>query len=694
MVKRYNKFIKLLNSLKGADDMKSKKRKNLRLRLLVPILITVIISMTLLFFLSYKSMKDNTNQMIRNTMYDLIESCESSSQLYVQHVKQVSLDFSKMESVKLALEDPTNSEYQKKAQEDTARFAEGIEGIEGLYIATFESVGLTHNTNPNVIGKPYRKDEALKQLQDSLIASDGFYNGGIAISRSDGKTLVLNTFYLVKDDSGKPMGYIGCAFYATDYIETIKTVATNTFSDCEVALIDLTKKTYMYNADPELVGQPSTIEVNKEDGLIGSYDFVIEGGERRICVYKFLEDSDWFITLEGHYSEIYQGVNQFKFAFISFTILVTLVILILSWVTIGTVVHDVRKVTRNLDRLSHLELSGTRDIIENNSKDEIGKLENASYHIHKTMNEISDLLKDCCTDLEKNSTELSDSIHDLSDNATGNSATSEELFASIITTNESIASVNESISKMTQLTIQIEDMCGQSKGVTDNMISKTNIINNSIEEKITKGNTKMVETKDKINEAISSLKAIERISELVDTILQISAQTNLLSLNASIEAARAGEAGKGFAVVADEIKKLAEQTQKTVVSIRDIVEQSNDSIEMTNQCFEDIIVYLTGVNDTFKEVGEQSTTYTGDINELEASMKKIYNEVTILKSSMNNIRFNIENMVLATSNNEAGVKEIVGSAENLLSVLDNLSDLVEKNEKNIVSINDVLSQFS
>ncbi len=676
--------------------MKSRKRYNLRIRLIVPIMITVIASMALLFILSYKSMKDHTYEMISNTMYDLIESCESSSQLYMEHVEQVSLDFSKLQSVQLLLENPTNLEYQKQAQEDTVRFVSGIEGIEGLYIATFDSTVLTHNSNPNVIGVTLRKDEALKSLQDSLTASNGFYNGGIALSKADGKTLVANTFYLIKDDSGNPLGYIGCAFYATDYIERIKTVATNTFSQSEVTLIDLNTNpnTYMYNADPELVGQPVTIEANKEDGLIGSYDYKNADGEHRICVYKFLEDSNWYISLEGYYSEVYESVNQFTLSFIGFTVLATLIILVLCWIIIGAVVRDVRKVTRNLDKLSNLEVSSTKDIKENTSKDEIGKLENASYCIHKAMNEISDLMKDCCIDMEKNSAELSGNIHQLSDNATGNSATSEELFASIITTNESIAIVNESIANMKELTTQIEDMCGQSKTITDSMISKTNKINTSIEEKISNGSTKMTETKDKIEEAIGSLKAIERISEMVDTILQISSQTNLLSLNASIEAARAGEAGKGFAVVADEIKKLAEQTQKTVVSIKDIVEQSNDSIEMTNQCFEDIIVYLTGVNDTFKEVGNQSSTYTGDIHELEASMKEIYDEVATLNSSMNDIKYSIENMVLATSNNEAGVKEIVDSAENLLSVLENLSRLIEKNEKNIASINDVMSQFS
>ena len=74
------------------------------------------------------------------------------------------------------------------------------------------------------------------------------------------------------------------------------------------------------------------------------------------------------------------------------------------------------------------------------------------------------------------------------------------------------------------------------------------------------------------NETIHVQSDIEHVSDIATEIKLISQQSNILGINASIESARAGESGRGFGVVAEEIRKLADHTKKSAITIeRDVL---------------------------------------------------------------------------------------------------------------------------
>lgn len=197
-----------------------------------------------------------------------------------------------------------------------------------------------------------------------------------------------------------------------------------------------------------------------------------------------------------------------------------------------------------------------------------------------------------------------------------------------------------------------------------------------------------------LREKIEESKKVEKIGELTSEIINISSQTNLLSLNASIEAARAGEMGKGFAVVASEIGKLAEESASTASQISDINQLVIGLVqELSEASFEllDIVnVQVMPDYDTLVNTGEQ---YHLDASQFQEQMLAIFNDMEKLQNSMQQMQKNIEQIKEVFEEETAGFEEVTVGTGEINKTIQSIGESLKTNEEIVEELDSILKQF-
>lgn len=154
----------------------------------------------------------------------------------------------------------------------------------------------------------------------------------------------------------------------------------------------------------------------------------------------------------------------------------------------------------------------------------------------------------------------------------------------------------------------------------------------------------------------------KQINDIIEEIEDIASQTNLLSLNAAIEAARAGEAGKGFAVVADQIRKLADDSAKSAIHTRELIETSLAEIAKGNQITDRTFESLQKVVEGMDVLAEES--------------QKAMDNSNTQAEAMEQVEQGIDQISIVVQNNSATAEETSATSEELSAQATNMNELV------------------
>ena len=416
-----------------------------------------------------------------------------------------------------------------------------------------------------------------------------------------------------------------------------------------------------------------------------------------ISVYKPIKNSQKEIigVLGCDYdaSGVMQRLETSTLNVIKVSVLCLVVSLIVINIIVGRIAKNLKVVDKKIYDLVHNEGDLTQRL-EIKTGDELEV-------IAGNVNSLLAYIRDIMLNISENSVHLSESsqtvVEDLGKaeiSITDVSATMEQMSAAMEETSASLGQVNDSIASVYSAVEMISGNADKGSEASGDVMEKAAGIYEKAKNDQEEAKVCAQEMIADMNDKIQKSKQVEEISVLTSNIINITSQTNLLSLNASIEAARAGEAGRGFAVVADEIGKLAANSAENAAQIQVV---STQVIEAVNELAAKAEEMLTFIQETtmagYEKLLETSVSYRDDVGEINRMMAAFAAESEEVKDSIDNIKDAMEAIDIAVEESAKGITNVTELSVDLTTAVAGVGNEADSNMNIARSLNDEVNKF-
>lgn len=370
-------------------------------------------------------------------------------------------------------------------------------------------------------------------------------------------------------------------------------------------------------------------------------------------------------------------------------IIVSVIICIVIAFILGRkITKPIEQVTIDLDKAKEGDFTSQqyKDYIK--KKNETGMLARALNMLQESMKEIVTKVGNSSEVVSSSTQHLTGTISSLVNEVSNISAIVEELSAGMEQTEATAITLNESSDRIIQYIDIMEDKNKSGVETANEISNRAMMLKKEAIDSAQKADKVAKLAQEKLKKAIEESKEVRRINELTKAILDISDQTNLLSLNASIEAARAGEFGRGFSVVADEIRSLAENSEYTALEIQVITKKVIVAVNKLCESSYDVLKFMeTNVNEMYQRLILTSEQYNND----SMDMRHIFEKVSdVSKQIFEEIEYLLISFSELTDATTEGVKGIQCISENT----EDVSSHTRRIEEEVNSLSQVANELN